>query len=55
MGRAMRNLYKKDDLVYEFEQDGSQNHLITDQHVLMTIEEINQHILALEKIKRAIS
>ena len=44
MGRAMRNLYKKDDLVYEFEQDGSQNHLITDQHVLMTIEEINQHI-----------
>ena len=39
-----RKFYKKDRIVYEFRQDGSQDHLITDQHIQMTTEEINQHI-----------
>lgn len=40
----MRKFYKKDGLVYEFSQDGSQDHLITDQHIPMTADEIDRHI-----------
>ena len=40
----MRKLYKKDGEIYEFELDGSQDHLITDQHIKMTANEIDRHI-----------
>lgn len=40
----MRNFYKKNGLVYEFSQDGSQNHLISDQHIPMSADEIDRHI-----------
>lgn len=40
----MRKLYKKDGDIYEFELDGSQDHLITDQHIKMTANEIDRHI-----------
>ena len=40
----MRKLYKKDGEIYEFELDGSQDHLITDQHIKMTAIEIDRHI-----------
>ena len=40
----MRKLFKKDDLVFEFESDGSQDELITDDYLAMTDEEIDRHI-----------
>ena len=43
-GVVMRKLYKKDGEIYEFELDGSQDHLITDQHIKMTAIEIDRHI-----------
>ena len=36
--------YKLNDVVYAFEADGSQDHLITNDHIEMTTEEIDQHI-----------
>lgn len=36
--------YKLNDVVYAFEADGSQDHLITSDHIAMTTEEIDQHI-----------
>ena len=36
--------YKLNDVVYAFEADGSQDHLITSDHIEMTTEEIDQHI-----------
>ena len=40
----MRKLFKKDGLVFEFESDGSQDELITDDYLAMTDEEIDRHI-----------
>ena len=40
----MRKLFKKDGLVFEFESDGSQDELITDEYLAMTDEEIDKHI-----------
>lgn len=40
----MRKLYKKDGEIYEFELDGSQDSLITEDFVAMTESEIDQHI-----------
>ena len=40
----MRKLFKKDGLVFEFESDGSQDELITDDYLVMTDEEIDRHI-----------
>ena len=40
----MRKFYKKDGLVYEFSQDGSQDHLISDQYTPMLADEIDRHI-----------
>ena len=40
----MRKFYKKDSEVYEFAQDGSQNHLITDDFIVMTPDEVDRHI-----------
>ena len=36
--------YKLNDVVYAFEADGSQDGLITSDHIAMTTEEIDQHI-----------
>ena len=36
--------YKLNEVVYAFEVDGSQDHLITNDHIAMTTEEIDQHI-----------
>ena len=36
--------YKLNDVVYAFEADGSQDGLITSDHIEMTTEEIDQHI-----------
>ena len=41
---VMRKLYKKDGEIYEFELDGSQDSLITEDFVAMTENEIDQHI-----------
>ena len=43
-GMVMRKLYKKDGEIYEFELDGSQDSLITEDFVAMTENEIDQHI-----------
>ena len=43
-GINMRKFYKKDGLVYEFSQDGSQDHLISDQYTPMLADEIDRHI-----------
>lgn len=40
----MRKLFKKDGLVFEFESDGSQDELITDDYLAMDDEEIDRHI-----------
>lgn len=40
----MRMLYKKGNEVYEFEQDGSQNHLITSDYILMNEDEVDRHL-----------
>lgn len=40
----MRKLYKKDGDIYEFAIDGSQDHLITDEHIAMSADEIDRHI-----------
>lgn len=40
----MRKLFKKDGLVFEFESDGSQDELITNDYLAMTDEEIDKHI-----------
>lgn len=37
--------YKKDSVVYSFEADGSQDHLIEPDMVLMTEEEIEAHLM----------
>lgn len=36
--------YKLNEVIYAFEADGSQDHLITNDHIEMTTEEIDQHI-----------
>ena len=36
--------YKLNDVVYAFEADGSQDHLITNDHIEMTDDEIDRHI-----------
>lgn len=36
--------YKKGNAVYAFELDGSQDHLISDQHIPMSADEIDRHI-----------
>ena len=36
--------YKLNDVVYAYEADGSQDGLITSDHIAMTTEEIDQHI-----------
>ena len=40
----MRNFYRKGEDIYEFESDGSQDHLITDEFVLLTEEEVERHL-----------
>lgn len=40
----MRKFYKKDDQVYEFEADGSQDFLITSEYVRMTEDEVEKHL-----------
>lgn len=40
----MRNFYRKGEDLYEFESDGSQDHLITDEFVLLTEEEVERHL-----------
>ena len=36
--------YKLNEVVYAFEADGSQDHLITNDHIAMTDDEIDRHI-----------
>ena len=36
--------YKLNEVIYAYETDGSQDHLITNDHIEMTTEEIDQHI-----------
>ena len=36
--------YKLNEVIYAYEADGSQDHLITNDHIEMTTEEIDQHI-----------
>ena len=36
--------YKLNDVIYAYAADGSQDHLITNDHIEMTSEEIDQHI-----------
>ena len=36
--------YKLNEVIYAYEADGSQDHLITSDHIEMTTEEIDQHI-----------
>ena len=36
--------YKLNEVIYAYEADGSQDHLITNDHIAMTTEEIDQHI-----------
>ena len=36
--------YKLNEVIYAYEADGSQDHLITSDHIAMTTEEIDQHI-----------
>lgn len=36
--------YKLNEVVYAFEADGSQDHLITNDHIEMTDDEIDRHI-----------
>lgn len=40
----MRNFYRKGEDIYEFESDGSQDHLITDEFVRLTEEEVERHL-----------
>lgn len=40
----MRKFFKKNNTVYEFEEDGSQDHLITDEFVAMSEAEIDLHL-----------
>jgi hypothetical protein len=44
MGGAMRNFFKKDGRIYEFEPDGSQDHLITDGMIRLTEDEVFLHL-----------
>ena len=36
--------YKLNEVIYAYEADGSQDHLITNDHIEMTDDEIDQHI-----------
>ena len=40
----MRNFYRKGEDIYEFESDGSQDYLITVEHIAMTDDEIDRHV-----------
>lgn len=40
----MRNFFKKDGRIYEFEPDGSQDHLITDGMIRLTEDEVFLHL-----------
>lgn len=44
MGGTMRNFFKKDGRIYEFEPDGSQDHLITDGMIRLTEDEVFLHL-----------
>ena len=40
----MRRFYKKGDSVFELAQDGSQDHVLTDEYIKMTDDEIDRHL-----------
>lgn len=40
----MRKFYKKGDSVFELAQDGSQDHVLTDEYVKMTEDEVDRHL-----------